>query len=264
MWGFFDVGPYGHGGHGHPDKLHLSVYAFGRHLLVDTGRFAYQGDLAEKFRARYMWHSRSHNVALIDGRSQGKGQQMAQSPIDDSSWTIADDHDWAVGEMDDYRSLAGRARHRRALYYQRGEFWVVVDRIETDRPRTIKALWHFHPDCSVRCDEDVVLTTDPRANVRIVPAAELTWQASLARGQEEPELMGWYSPTYGTAVPTTVASYEVHIDAGTTTFAWLILPAKGEPPPAELELMDVDPERVELEVRIKDRPPRRLIVPMGV
>jgi hypothetical protein len=262
MWGFFDVGPYGHGGHGHPDKLHLSVYAFGRHLLVDTGRFAYQGHLAEKFRARYMWHSRSHNVVLIDGQSQGKGQQVAQSPIDESSWTIANDHDWAIGEMDNYRSLAGRARHRRALCYQRGKFWVVVDRVETDRPRTIRALWHFHPNCTVRRDEDVVLTTDPQANVRIVPAARLTWQASLARGQEEHELMGWYSPNYGTAVPTTVASYEAPINAGVTTFAWLILPAAGEVPPAKVELMDVDQERVELELRIEDGPPRHLIVPM--
>jgi hypothetical protein len=114
----------------------------------------------------------------------------------------------------------------------------------------------------VRRDEDVVVTTDPRANVRIVPTAELTWQASLARGQEEPELMGWYSPAYGTAVPTTVASYEAHIGAGVTTFAWLILPAKGKAPPAQAALMDVAPDRVELEIRIEDRPPRRVIVPM--
>jgi hypothetical protein len=107
-----------------------------------------------------------------------------------------------------------------------------------------------------------MLTTDPRANVRLVPAAELKWKASLARGQEEPELMGWYSPTYGTAVPTTVAIYEVSITAGVTTFAWLILPAKGEAPPARVELMDVGEECVELELRIEDRPPRRVVVPM--
>jgi len=76
------------------------------------------------------------------------------------------------------------------------------------------------------------------------------------------ELMGWYSPSYGTAVPTTVASYEARIDAGATTFAWLILPAAGEAPPAKVELGAVDEERVELELRIEDRPPRRVIVPM--
>ena len=76
------------------------------------------------------------------------------------------------------------------------------------------------------------------------------------------ELMGWYSPSYGTAVPTTVASYEARIDAGATTFVWLILPAAGEAPPAKVELRDVDEERVELELRIEDRPPRHVIVPM--
>ena len=42
-----------------------------RDLLVDGGRFAYRGDLAEKFRA-YATGSESHNVLLIDGAGQYK------------------------------------------------------------------------------------------------------------------------------------------------------------------------------------------------
>ncbi|MCL7764477.1 heparinase II/III-family protein [Polaribacter sp. Z014] len=41
-WSFFDVGPWG-AGHEHSDKLHLSVSAYGKDLLVDSGRFAYSG-----------------------------------------------------------------------------------------------------------------------------------------------------------------------------------------------------------------------------
>jgi hypothetical protein len=63
-------------------------------------------------------------------------------------------------------------------------------------------------------------------------------------------------------VPTTVASYEAPITTGVTTFAWLILPAEAEAPPAKVELVDIGEERVELELRIEDQPPRRVIVPM--
>lgn len=40
-WAWFDVGPFGSSGHAHRDKLHLSMRAFGAHLLVDSGRFTY-------------------------------------------------------------------------------------------------------------------------------------------------------------------------------------------------------------------------------
>jgi len=39
-WSWFDVGPFGSSGHAHRDKLHISMRAFGAHLLVDSGRFS--------------------------------------------------------------------------------------------------------------------------------------------------------------------------------------------------------------------------------
>jgi hypothetical protein len=40
-WAWFDVGPFGSSGHGHYDRLHLSVRSGGQPLLTDSGRFAY-------------------------------------------------------------------------------------------------------------------------------------------------------------------------------------------------------------------------------
>ena len=37
QWSWFDVGPFGSSGHGHRDKLHLSVRIGSVHLLVDAG-----------------------------------------------------------------------------------------------------------------------------------------------------------------------------------------------------------------------------------
>lgn len=70
-WSFFDVGPWG-SGHQHNDKLHLSISAFGRDLLVDAGRFAYTGEVADKFRP-YAKGTQGHNSVLIDGKGQVPG-----------------------------------------------------------------------------------------------------------------------------------------------------------------------------------------------
>ncbi len=63
-WAWFDIGPMGIYYHIHNDKLHLSVAAYGRDLLVDGGRYSY---IRSKF-----WHyfrgSASHNVILMDGQ----------------------------------------------------------------------------------------------------------------------------------------------------------------------------------------------------
>ena len=72
QWSFFDIGPWG-SGHQHNDKLHISIAAYGRDFLVDAGRFAYNGEVANKFRG-YAKGSQGHNVILIDGAGQEPAQ----------------------------------------------------------------------------------------------------------------------------------------------------------------------------------------------
>ncbi|MFP4248522.1 MAG: heparinase II/III family protein [Armatimonadota bacterium] len=60
-----DWGPHG-GGHGHPDKLALILYAMGTELAPDPGRLAYGASLQGS------WYKQtvSHNTVLVDERSQ--------------------------------------------------------------------------------------------------------------------------------------------------------------------------------------------------
>ena len=76
-----ECGPYG-GGHGHPDRLHLTLHAGGRHWLPDPGTGSYV--------ARDLFWYRStlaHNAPALDGRSQ---------PPDDAECAAFDESgDWA-------------------------------------------------------------------------------------------------------------------------------------------------------------------------
>lgn len=62
---FLKYGPHG-GGHGHPDKLNLILYAHDRRLSADLGTPGYGLDLFQSWYRRTV----SHNTMTIDGRSQ--------------------------------------------------------------------------------------------------------------------------------------------------------------------------------------------------
>lgn len=222
-WSFFDIGPWG-SGHQHNDKLHISVAAYGRDLLVDAGRFAYTGEVAEKFRP-YARGSQGHNVLLIDGKGQAPGPRLAEAPVPDSQWLIEDSYDYAWGSFDSFNELKGTCIHTRKLYYKRGAFWVVVDQLKTSRPRKVDALWHWHPECKVAVEGNQVFTKNKEGNLQVVPVGNREWRISLVEGQEEPEIQGWYSEEYNKYEPCVASIYTTQIE-GDSQFVWVLYPSK--------------------------------------
>jgi Heparinase II/III N-terminus/Heparinase II/III-like protein len=257
-WAFFDVGPLGIG-HWHYDKLHLSVLAYGRDVLVDGGRYTYVGG---PWRS-YFVGSRSHNVILVDGKGQREYQRAATEPMA-GNFAITPEYDYARGTYDGgYGDIEGEAVHTRAVVYRRGEHWVVVDRVTTDRPRTIQALWHFHPDCAVAAEGADVLSTDEgKGNVRVTPVSGLPWEVDLVKGRGEPDIQGWWSRIYNEKTPSTCAVYTARVD-GAATFAWIVTPGKGAVPPlTEAALVSATDSDVAVRIR-GDAGARTITVPLS-
>ncbi len=244
-WSFFDVGPWG-SGHQHNDKLHISVSAYGRDLLVDAGRFAYTGEVARKFRP-YATGSAGHNLVLIDGNVQNPGPKLADAPLDDSHFKSTPAFDYATSEFADFKNTAGTARHTRAMMYVRGKFWVVVDRIHTNRPRKIETLWHWHPDCVVTQEGSTVKTNNPKGNLAVIPLSTQTMDISFVKGQEQPDIQGWYSPEYNVYGPNTTAIYSADVKVD-QTFVWLLFPSEGKVPSVKAKVLAENEEEVQVEV----------------
>lgn len=221
-WSFFDIGPWGTG-HQHSDKLHISIAAYGRDLLVDAGRFAYTGEVAEKYKP-YAISSKAHNVLLIDGKGQAKGPLLADAPIDEKQWRITNKYDYAWGAFDSFSGIEGEVNHTRHVYYSRNNFWVVVDEIVTDQPRKIEALWHWHPTCNVSNDGAKVYTQNERGNLQIIPLGIQERVIEFVKGQENPEIQGWYSPSYNEFEPNTTSIYSLNIDSN-ARLVWVIVPS---------------------------------------
>ncbi|GAB2799595.1 hypothetical protein GCM10027275_51860 [Rhabdobacter roseus] len=255
QWSFFDIGPWG-SGHQHNDKLHISVSAYGRDLLVDAGRFAYTGEIAEKFHP-YAASSAGHNLVLVDGQGQKPGPTLAKVPLNDTHIKITPEFDYATNEFADFKNTEGTARHTRALLYVRGKFWVVVDRIQTDRPRKIETLWHWHPDCTVTQDGNTIKTNNTQGNLAIIPVGTSgmdipRMDIRFVKGQEQPEIQGWYSPEYNVYMPNTATIYSANV-ARDQTFVWLLFPSAGKTPAVKARILSENEEEVRVEVTAEGR-----------
>jgi hypothetical protein len=260
-WSFFDVGPSGLG-HRHYDFGHISINAYGHQLLIDSGRFAYQGKIALRFRRSYAQHTRGHNTILVDGQGQGDKPRIVEKPLEPGQQLrVEAEYDFARGSWKDYENIKGHMIHYRAMFYLRNQGWIIADHIETDRPRKLQPLWHFHPHCRLRTVSQNIYTANESANMSIKPLGQISWKTQIITGQDEPQPQGWYSREYGTYESAPCARYTGNISKS-STFAWVLWPAgnKAEIPEARLE--EISSGRISVGLTQKDGKQRTITIPV--
>ena len=246
-WSFFDIGPWG-SGHQHNDKLHISISAYGRDLLVDAGRFAYRGEVADKFRP-YARGSQGHNVILIDGNGQAPGPKVVDTPLTENHYSITPDFDYAWNSFDKFESVEGDLVHSRAMMYVRNNFWIVVDKINTDRPRKIEVLWHWASDMAKpKKMYGAMATANERGNLRILPVGKQNWKIDQVKGLEQPEVQGWYSSEYNKYEPNWTTIFSTQIDQS-GTFIWILYPSEGYDLSVNAKLISMDQNSVKLQIK---------------
>lgn len=259
-WAFFDMGPWG-SGHQHNDKLHVSVSAFGRDLLVDAGRFAYRGEVADKFR-KYATGSAGHNILLIDGKGQGSGTKVTEVPVSKKDYMITGESDYGRGSFSNFNNLDGSCKHTRTLYYARGDLWVVVDQVTTDRPRKIEALWHWHPACKVEIDNNQVSTVNDRGNLQVIQAGNQAWDVKLVKGQELPEIQGWYSKEYNIYEPCPTSIYSTQIESN-STFVWVLYPSEKVETKVRAEIVFQNSKEIQVKIKNSSNDEWLVTVPLS-
>ena len=263
QWAFFDIGPCGTG-HRHFDKLHLSVSAYGRDLLVDSGRYTYTGysDGTNSWR-NFFVGSDSHNVLLVDGKGQNRERYEAEKPLLNAC-IIKPEYDFARGTFTrGFHDVNDKIEYTRAVTYLRGNFWLVVDRLTCKEPHQVQALWHWHPECTVKLDGQSAASADKgKANLRIIPVSPFDWKVQLVKGQEKPFIQGWYSVEYNKKTPNTVAVYTADMKK-TQTFAWLLLvDPNNTPKTLNAKIVNETEKDMQIMVEIPDNKKITFFVPM--
>jgi len=148
-----ECGAYG-GGHGHPDRLHLTLFASGRHWLPDPGTGSYVSPDLFWYRSTL-----AHNAPRLDGRSQPAGDAECVAFDESGGWA------WVRGRYGALtRTLVAGSR-----------YLVDVVELAAPDPHLVELSWHPHGTAAVvgegKWVPDTLLAESVEGVERFVPAA---------------------------------------------------------------------------------------------
>jgi len=298
-WLWFDVGPYGSSEHAHRDKLTIMLHARESMLIADSGRFAYAGtDLSATLHVQYSHNTTAHNTLTLDGCDQLPLPPLAANAVPASSVVFTPSADTAYGNMTMYDGLQGAATHARGVYFHRptapvsvgdGDWAVVVDVITSDRPRTVQAYWHTHPNATVAAIAPGTLVATvggvygpsgqpTAAQACLIPAPAGTapdvagWNTTeIVRGRYANATtgetwQGWYSQSYDDAWPASTLIYASSVGPR-AVFAWLLVPTSTDTTACQalgsLTVTAVSPTTVTVTVSAFGKPAVQVQVPVA-
>lgn len=124
------------GSHGHDDLNAVTLYAYGRSLLIDPGRTTYGTPLMSE-----LSKNRSHNVLLVDDLDMNHPSPRL------NAW-----HTTGVMDLveNQYSELYPGVEHRRAVIFARPDYYVVFDKAASDAPHTFGVnFWLTPPEVTV-------------------------------------------------------------------------------------------------------------------
>jgi hypothetical protein len=217
----FDAGALGDGGHGHYDALSVEIYAHGRPLIVDPGRYTYSEHGEENWR-RWFKGTAAHNTVCVDGldqtpyrRGKPKGATARGRLVERLS---ASSLDVLCGEV---LSPAYEARHVRRVFFVAGEYWLVVDELRGERPHRYDLRFHLSHEAwgQTRVESNGVN-----------PVVRAPGLALVFGGPHAPRLEdGWVSEIYGVKRPAPVVSV-VNEGEASARFFTLVFPLGANAP----------------------------------
>jgi hypothetical protein len=202
----FDCGPLGiypGFGHGHADALSVSLSLRNEPLIVDTGTMHYN---AEAIVRSFFRNTQSHNTLLVNGKSQAE-------TLDTFKWK-SNYHIYWIETLDqgEYRVFSGILQtdsyvHKRTIIHFRDSGFIIKDRVESDRMKSVESFFHFSPDAQIleRSKNKFNAVIDHEV-IEIVFLGTQPFCAQVIKGSKDP-LMGWYSENYGEMLPINSIKY---------------------------------------------------------
>ena len=149
-------------GHAHDDLANVLLFAHGRPLITDTGRYGYsQSEISAHLKT-----ARAHNTVEIENY---KCVPHSQSEAKITRFVSSPRFDFAVSEAKPYKDL--NATHKRSLLFLKKEGFVIVsDYVETDTPALqFNQNWHFMPHSEAECDyNNHISTAFSEGNITLV------------------------------------------------------------------------------------------------
>lgn len=176
-------------GHAQADHLTFELFEQGRRLIVDSGKYTYD---TTHWR-RYFKSDRAHNVVGLAHRDFDPGSTPPGSAAM-SKTQLSNGIFFVSGHVVRSRDF----KHSRTFEYQPGMRLRIRDRVALVSGRPV-AYFHLAPDLHAEVGDDggsvnVVDASGLRRMRFVFDMAILT--PRIVKGQVEPHVQGWYSPSY--------------------------------------------------------------------
>jgi hypothetical protein len=209
IWCRCDGGPHGFGSlaaHGHADALSVEVRCDGVDVLADPGTYCYH---EEPDWRTYFRSTRAHNTITLDLRDQSVSAGPFMWSRHANARTLATSElgtkkRWSA-QHDGYQKLEQPVLHQRSVTLDtEARDLVIHDRLITEGSHAICLTFQLGPDIDVELtDHRAELSWVTRANVtgRVTMDLPTSLAWTIHRGEEAP-ILGWYSPRFGTKVPS--------------------------------------------------------------
>ena len=134
--------------HAHYDIFNIVATAYGNDLLIDPGRYTYNdGEEREAFKS-----TAYHNTVEVDSKNQMK---YYKAPVIKNYFF--ENYDYLQGVQKSYEGV----EHKRSIFFAGKEYWIVIDRLNSELDHTYKQNWHLTHESlnKVEVDENNVVTT---------------------------------------------------------------------------------------------------------
>ncbi len=132
----FKSSPFGSQSHGYEAQNAFLLYAFGRRLLIRSGRRDIYGSVHHK---NWMWETKSVNSITVNGQGQLKHSAIARGRI--TQFVTSKRFDCVSGEAAE--AYAGRLdRFTRTILFAKPDLIVIYDQLQAPKPSTFQ--WWLH------------------------------------------------------------------------------------------------------------------------
>jgi hypothetical protein len=221
--------------HGHADALSMDVSAFGKTLIIDPGRYMYEGPYRVWFEK-----TEAHNTVVVDGKDQSEmldGWLFKTKAVPTNKYWIAGKAvDFFDGSHDGYERLDKPVTHRRRVLFIKPHYWIVIDDLTGMGKHDFDLYFHFPEKTQVHVDKEKFQTVADYGNaisLTILPCEIKGLSVQVVEGSEDP-IQGWVSYDYAVKIPAPVLRYSKQgsVPARLTT---ILCPSKGKLPKIEAE-----------------------------
>ena len=213
--------------HGHADALSVDVSAYGKTMIIDPGRYMYEGPYRVWFES-----TAAHNSVVVDGKDQSEfldGWLFKTKAVPTNKyWVTSENFDYFDGSHDGYERLTEPVTHRRRILFAKPDYWIILDDLAGRGKHSIDLYWHFTEKANLTVDnKDLRMLVDygDEVTLTVLPVEPEGLSIEVAQGSIDP-IQGWISYDYGVKLPAPVLRYTKKTNTP-ARFTTILHPCKG-------------------------------------